>query len=241
MRNTFLKLCFYIIPICTNSNLIAQNNDEGHYGQVDLTYGINNSQSNISLDYQFILRTNAGSTRKNRPIILEFGFGGRFTSFFGRNVYFSTVPLYHDKDPSHLDSVMISTPQISALNLLINISFCIKDRLRIGFTGDMIGFSFGSIRSGMYINGSDAKYVAVSPEHFNCFFHGVGSEEQIGSLKTEMFVSYLISGKWSAKVGLQIVTLEYVTDTKIQQYPEPNDRFRNESLLPSIGVVYKIH
>jgi hypothetical protein len=66
------------------------------------------------------------------------------------------------------------------------------------------------------------------------------SDNDKGSLNSELFARYLIGEKWGIKGGVQFLFSEYTTDTELQQFPEPNDRFRNKSLMFSAGVSYKL-
>jgi hypothetical protein len=55
-----------------------------------------------------------------------------------------------------------------------------------------------------------------------------------------LYLKYYWSEKWGAKLGAQFLFTEYTTNTEIQQFPEPNDRFRNKSLMVAFGVTYKL-
>jgi hypothetical protein len=61
----------------------------------------------------------------------------------------------------------------------------------------------------------------------------------IKAANSEFFARYLLDENGESK-EVQFLFTEYTTDTEVQQFPEPNDRFRNKSLLFMAGVSYKL-
>jgi hypothetical protein len=106
-----------------------------------------------------------------------------------------------------------------------------------GFNIDLIGFSFGGSKKGNYINGFEGGMENASPTEFNILLI---SDNDNGSLNSELYLKYYWNEKWGAKLGAQFLFTEYTTHTEIQQFPEPNDRFRNKSLMVAFGVTYKL-
>ena len=102
-----------------------------------------------------------------------------------------------------------------------------------GFNIDAIGLSFGGENKGTYINGSQVQNAISNPTTFNALLIG---DHDRGSLNSEFYGKYRLNDRWSVKAGLQHLFTEYTTVTKVQQFPEPNDRFRNKSTLFMIGV-----
>ena len=66
------------------------------------------------------------------------------------------------------------------------------------------------------------------------------SDNDRGSLNSELYGKYYWNEKWGVKLAAQFLFTEYTTDTEVQQFPEPNDRFRNKSLLIAAGISYKL-
>ena len=66
------------------------------------------------------------------------------------------------------------------------------------------------------------------------------SDNDRGTLNSELYANYFLNEKWGLKLAGQFLFTEYTTQYEIQQYPEANDRFRNKSLLLAIGVVRKL-
>ena len=129
--------------------------------------------------------------------------------------------------------MLVKSPQVNSLNLFIDLSYTFNAKWRAGFNIDAIGFSFGSSRQANYINGSTGKITQASPTPFNVL---LVSDNDRGSLNSELYVNYFINATWGLKAGAQFLFTEYTTITKVQVYPEENDRFRNKSLLFCLGV-----
>lgn len=214
----------------------------------DFMLGIGSGQTNVSLSYQ----RNWKFGKKQK---LEMGVGMRFSSFFSSNKYFTTAParivkgeagpqaLFKEPIPEYVDSVLFPSAQINSLNFMLDIAYSFSDRFKVGFNIDVIGISFGGVQSGTYINGNAPdgivnKPVSGSPTGFNLLLVG---ENDIGSLNSEFFVAYAFNDTWSAKLGAQHIFMEYTTDTKVQQLPEANDRFRITPTVVCVGVLYRIH
>ena len=78
---------------------------------------------------------------------------------------------------------------------------------------------------------------SASPTPFNIL---LVSDNDRGSLNSEFYGKYLLNEKWAVKLGAQFLFTEYTTQTKVQQFPQANDRFRNKPLLLCVGVRYKL-
>lgn len=113
----------------------------------------------------------------------------------------------------------------------------VSSRMSAGFNIDALGFSFGGSRNGNYINGYTGKNTQASPTAFNVLLI---SDNDRGSLNSEIFAKYKVNDKWGIKAGLQFLFTEYTTDTKVQQFPSENDRFRVKSFMFGLGVSYKL-
>jgi hypothetical protein len=126
---------------------------------------------------------------------------------------------------------------VNAVSIFVTLGYNLSERLSFRFNIDAIGFSFGKSTTGNYINGVRGSRQSGSPTLFNLLLI---SDNDKGSLNSEFFARYLLNEKWGIKGGVQFLFTEYTTDSEIQQYPEPNDRFRNKSLMFSAGVSYKL-
>lgn len=176
------------------------------------------------------------------------GLGFRFTSYFGSSQYYRTAParltsgstgplvLFKEDIPENIDTLRVQSPQVNSLNLAISFRYALSARFQIGFNIDAIGFSFGSNKQGVYLNYPASIVTKGSPASFNLLLI---SDNDRGSLNSELYARYRLSERWALKAGAQFHFTEYITDTEVQQFPEPNDRFRNKSFLFAIGAVRK--
>ncbi len=211
------------------------------YNYFDATAGVAKYQGSFSL--AFVHNWQLGASRK-----FEVGVGGRFTSYIAANQYYVTAPaeltsestspfiIFKDNVTANMDTFLVKSPQINSLNLSIHLGYQLGKKISAGFNIDAIGLSFGGSRSGNYINGPVGKVTTATPTTFNLL---LVSDNDRGSLNSEFYLRYAVRGPWSVKFGAQFLFTEYTTATKVQQFPQENDRFRNKSLLFCIGVGYK--
>jgi hypothetical protein len=208
----------------------------------DLNLGIGDTEGSLAFSFNY-----DRGIGKKRKIVL--GFGARFTSYLGKNQYYITAPakltsgstgpgvLFKENIEANLDTFLIKTSQVNSLNLFLTLGYNLSERLMLRFNIDAIGFSFGKNVVGNYINGAQGSMESANPTAFNLL---LVSDNDKGSLNSELFARYLLNDKWGIKVGLQFHFTEFTTDSDVQQFPEPNDRFRNKSLMFSAGVSYKL-
>lgn len=178
------------------------------------------------------------------------GAGLRFNSYLGKNQYYVTAPakltsgetgpqvLFIENITVNMDTFLIQTAQVNSLNIMINLSYLITSKITAGFDIDAIGFSFGKRVRGNYINGFEGKNTSARPTSFNIL---LVSDNDIGMLNSEFYLRYALNEKWSVQGALQFLFTEYTTGENVQEFPEPNDRFRRKSLLFAAGVSYKIN
>lgn len=179
----------------------------------------------------------------------EIGLAGRFTSYFGSTQYHITAPakltsgetgplvIFKENIVANIDTFLIKSPQVNALNIAIHLGYRIHSKVVVGFNIDAIGFSFGRKVTGNYINGFQGQRESSSPTAFNLLLI---SDNDLGTLNSELYARYSITDSWGIKGGLQFLFTEYTTDTQVQHYPEPNDRFRDKSLLLTAGVFIRL-
>ncbi len=209
----------------------------------DATIGIGSNQGALSLSYGYDWRL--GKRQK-----FGLGVGGRFTTYLGQNQYYETAPakltsgstspgvIFENTITANIDTLLIASPQVNMFNVFINLSYAVGKKFLVGFNIDAIGFSFGGPRSANYINGSTGSITSANPSPFNLL---LVSDNDLGSLNSELYLKYQWTDRWSFKGGIQFVFTEYTSVTQVQQYPEPNDRFRNKSLLGALGVSYRLN
>jgi hypothetical protein len=238
-RSIFFIALFWTIVV--PEECISQH--AGHTDNyADVTFGIAKNQGTVSLSY--IHCWQIGANQK-----LGIGIGGRFTSYFAANQYYITAPaqltsgstspliIFKNNINANIDSFLIKSPQVNSLNLSINIDYQLTKKIKAGFNIDAIGFSFGGNRNGNYINGSMTEMTGSSPTLLNVLLI---SDNDHGSLNSEFYLKYFPRDKLGIKAGAQFLFTEYTTSTKVQHFPQENDRFRNKSLLLCVGVSYKL-
>lgn len=208
----------------------------------DLNLGVGDTEGSLAFSFNY-----DKGLGKNRKVVL--GFGARFTSYLGKNQYYITAPakltsgstgpgvLFKENIEANMDTFLVKNAQVNSLNLLLTIGYNFSDRFMVRFNIDAIGFSFGKSTTGNYINGLQGSIESSQPTSFNLLLI---SDNDKGSLNSEFFVRYLLNEKWGIKGGMQFLFTEYTTDTEVQQFPQPNDRFRNKSLMFMAGVSYKL-
>lgn len=206
------------------------------------TVGIGGSEATVSVlyghDWEF-------GKRKQFAV----GVGGRITSYFGANRIYRTAPakltsgetgllvIFKPDIEANIDTLILKSPQVNSINAFVNLRYSFSDKFQVGFNIDLIGFSFGGSTRGTYINGAQGGMDNAKPSSFNVL---LTSDNDLGSLNSELYAKYYLNDRWGLKAGAQFHFTEYTTDSKIQQLPEPNDRFRRKSLLLALGVTYKL-
>ena len=238
------KTVFYIIMLVGHVlTATAQHDNARKNDFVDGTFAFASYQGTLSILYVHNWRI--GSSKR-----LGFGLGARFTSYLGANQYYITAPaeltsestspliFFKENIEANIDSLLIESPQTNSINASINIDYRISPKLTVGFNIDAIGFSFGATKKGNYINGTQGKITEASPTAFNVLLI---SDNDRGSLNSELYFKYLYTNKWAIKTAAQFLFTEYTTETKVQQFPSPNDRFRNKSLLLAVGISYQLN
>ncbi len=220
-----LLLTFCILPFLTHGQVTDKTSK-----YASTTVALGGGMSNGSVDFFHLWKV--GKQKK-----FEVGLGGRLTSVFGSNQYFSSAPPDLARNNNYVDSVFLGSVQINALNIALGFGYSLSSKFSVGFNIDAIGVSFGSTKQGAYIKYLQRANTAASPTVFNVLLVDVNDR---GTLNSELFARYQVSEKWLLKIGLQHVFTEYTTDTKIQQSPIVNDRFRRIVNMLSVGITKRI-
>ena len=219
MRNILIFL------ICLKGlGAFAQNQRTVNYGS--FTGAIGSNQGSLSADFFHLWRI--GKARE-----IEVGLGGRITSYFGSVQYYSSAPAELADVPAKSDSLLVQSPQANSINLAINIGYRVSAKIGLGFNIDAAGFTLGGEQTGKYLNGTQGSATSAKPTPYNLLL--VGHNDH-GTLNSEFYLRYFFKEGLGIKVAYQYLFTEYTTNTKVQQVPEPNDRFRNISSLFSLGI-----
>lgn len=216
-----LLLTFCILPFLTHGQVTDKTSK-----YASATMALGGGMGNVSIDFFHLWKL--GKQKK-----FEVGLGGRLTSVFGSNQYFSSAPPDLARNNNYVDSVFLGSVQINALNIALGFGYSLSSKFSVGFNIDAIGVSFGSTQQGAYIKDLQRTNTAASPTVFNVLLVDVNDR---GTLNSEFYARYQVSEKWLLKIGLQHVFTEYSTNTQVQQVPQPNDRFRRIVNMFSLGV-----
>jgi hypothetical protein len=226
-----MKTVFAIL-FCYSGFVLAQKKD------LAVTGSVGKQEGSLSLMYTHAWQL--GAKKK-----FEIGLAGRFTTYLGQNQYYITAPakltsgstgplvIFKENITANIDTFLIQSPQVNSLNATLHLGYQIRARFSVGFNIDAIGFSFGAKQKGSYINGAFGQQEQAKPTTFNLLLI---SDNDFGSLNSELFLKYQWKETCGIKGGLQFLFTEYTTDTDVQQLPELNNRFRDKSLLFAFGV-----
>lgn len=235
-----MKLVLFAAAILlTVTGAIAQRNMENAI-DLDIAFGDTQGTVAVGFNHNWFLG-------KQGKIFV--GVGGRFTGYIGRNKYYVTAPakltsngtgplvIFKENIVANMDTFLIMKPNVYALNAMVNLGYKFTPNLHVGFNIDAFGFSFGGSRRGNYINGRQGQMTNSKVTSFNAL---LVSDNDLGTLNSELYGRYDITDRWSLRAGLQFLFTEYTTDTKVQQSPEPNDRFRKKSLMFMVGTTFRL-
>jgi YHS domain-containing protein len=183
-----------------------------------------------------------GKARKFR-----IGYGVRFNSYFSKDQEFITAPakltskqegpqvLFSETFEENLDTLKAGSVNVNSLNAAIYLQYDFNPKFQIGFNIDAIGFSFGKKSSGTIQSSGYGNYApSAKPYPFNLL---LVSENDLGSLNSELYARYFFSPKWAVKAGASFLFSELQTERKDILN---NDRYRNKSLTVMVGIAYRL-
>lgn len=234
-------LCF----VLCGSNMYAQDAATSNRGykynnNFDAALSSNGAQTSAALSWVKF----HSITKKMR---FKVGYGLRFTSQTGKNLYYTTAPailtskqtgpqvLFTEIFYENIDTVFVTKSQNNALNLSINLQYSLNEKLEFGFNIDGFGVTFGAATTGSYkayqspVNNT---IQSARPTPFNLL---LVSDNDIGMLNSELYARYWINQTWALRAGATFLFTEYTTDNKLRLN---NDRWRNKTLMAMFAVTY---
>lgn len=196
------------------------------------------------------------SLSKKRQTKFRIGLGARYTNVRGGFCKdYITAPailtsgktgpavLFADQVVANIDTVSLDQTRIGAVNILGALNYRINSKINVEFNIDLIGVSFGKeqnvfLRSATGVDQATA-FDKAKPTATNAT---LVSDNDKGTLNSEMMVTYKINSNWKAKLGAGFLFSEYTLSkanySNLQGTTVVNDRFRNKSLGVTYGVVY---
>jgi hypothetical protein len=211
---------------------------------IDLALSLGSGQSSIAFSFN-----------KCHPVFrngnFKIGYGLRWTHYQSATKDYKTAPailtsgvnnpsaLFRDNIVNNIDTIFIQSPNVNYLNTVINLQYTFFKKLDIEFSIDVIGFTFGKQQSVSYstskwnpADGPIPTGIGAKPTAFNLL---LVSDNDLGSLYSEILARYHINKHVSLKAGGSFQFIEYTTNKKLRL---DNDRFRYKSFLPMVGVSY---
>ncbi len=177
----------------------------------------------------------------------QVGYGVRLTSLFGSNIDHITAPaklttgggglgvITQETIEGNLDTLKLNSIQVNSLNISINLQYAFSEKVEVGFNIDALGVSFGGEQKGTFNARSQGRLPSqetAKPTTANVL---LTSDNDIGSLNSELYARYWFSPRWAIRGGLSFAFSEYTTSRKLAL---DNDRFRSKILTPMIAVTF---
>ncbi|MFZ4796907.1 MAG: hypothetical protein ACOYMA_05400 [Bacteroidia bacterium] len=210
-------------------------------------YGIavasNESSSAVSINWNHQHFVN-----KNKKFSI--GYGIRFNSNFGKGD-FRTAPskltsgvesplvIFADDKPENFDTISVNNFAVNSLNASIHLNYAFTKKWEVEFNIDAVGFSFGNNVIADYNSSKRLTTNPVlntkqeaKPTSLNALLI---SDNDIGSLNSEIKIKYFFKPNWALNFGGTFIFAEYTTTNKLFK---ENDRFRQKSFMPMIGISY---
>lgn len=185
---------------------------------------------------------------KNKKFRIGCGF--RFNSNFGKGDY-RTAPskltsgvespfvIFADDKLENFDTVSINNFAVNSLNASIHLNYAFNHKWEVEFNIDAVGFSFGKAVTADYnsskrysTNPAFSNTQEAKPTSYNLLLI---SDNDIGSLNSEIKIKYFFKPNWAINFGGTFIFAEYTTTNKLFK---DNDRFRQKTFMPMIGISY---
>jgi hypothetical protein len=251
---------FFLITVFVSFQGYSQKvHKNGLSGGIDAGTGFKNGSYNPSITYYELV-----SIAKNEFLFV--GWTGRLSTFYGKELSYYTAPARLTRGKSglgslseplrvdHIDTLTFNRLSQTSLNLGLRAEFYVGP-ITIGASVDLLGFTFlGRTRTG-FIQSSTGLFTVTDSigQQFQKPFQGEDAFQQAtphrlnlrllgdnnrGMLTTEIYARVRLNEGVSLKVGYQWLTSEMVL--KNADVVAKNDRFRNRSGLPYIGLTFPI-
>jgi len=248
------KISILIVAMVTLFPAIAQKKKNPYLRQTTSELGAMLSTSGKLSAVSLSVNQYWGVGRKKQSF--KIGLGGRLTSAFGsKDLLYMTAPakltsektgpavFFADQVPSNIDTLKVESTQVNAVNLYLALRYDFKRKWGAEFNIDLAGFGFGGSKSSVltYGENSDATRITTAkPSPRNALLI---SDNDIGSLSSELYLSYLYKMNLKLKVGASFLFNEYRVDNPVLYTTQRGtvvgtDRYRNKSLTASIGANY---
>lgn len=249
------KILFLVLTVIIALPLFSQKKNM----RVNKAFGRTHAESGLTLS------SNGSSTMFSPSLIqywsfgevnrkFKFGIGGRLNSVFGGGdlEYITAAArltsgkvgpgvFFADQIPENIDTVAIGQTQLNALNIYLALRYDFLPQLGLEFNIDLAGITLGAEQDVVLSYDDDKKYVSTAdPTTGNLLLI---SDNDIGTLNSELMLSYTHAKRFKFKVGAVFLFNEYTIRNPIV-YTNANDklidakRYRNKTLQFGVGVNY---
>ncbi len=252
--NSKIKLSIVTIVLFFNAQLFAQSKSEPSKVK-SLEYSVS-TMVKQGMFAPAISAVKYFSFGKNKPSKFRVGGGVRLNQISAGfcNKYISAPAklttgksgpgvLFATQNPTNVDTFGLANSGVTALNFMIALNYHINSKINVEFNIDAVGFSFGG-KQNVFLRdqkGNDAATVlaTASPTSVNAL---LVSDNDLGSLNSELVGTYKINNHWKGKAGLGFMFTEYTLNassyTNSSNVLVNNNRIRNKSLGLTIGAIY---
>jgi hypothetical protein len=224
----------FILIFCANI-IYAQKAEKSYFSN-----GLNNYEINVAssgTNNLFDLGWNhLHAITKNKKF--RIGYGIRFTGINGSGNFF-TAPAKLTSENANLDTINVSSYTIGSLNLSIHLNYKFNQKWQVEFNIDAVGLSFGSSATADYTTSKRLNTNPVvnnkqnaSPTPFNLLLVG---DNDLGSLNSQIKIKYYLNSQWAFNFGGTFIFSELTTSNKLFK---DNNRFRQKTFMPMIGITY---
>lgn len=256
MRNLFLT---FIVLVPWYS--MARNNDKNNsqkfiaLSTAEAGVNINTNGAMSALALHAEQYWGFGNKKKNFKI----GLGARLTSTVGNSsIEYITAPailtsgktgpgvFFTNNINNNIDTVTLNRTQVNSLNAFLLLNYHLFKRWSIEFNIDLIGFSFGGKKEAALKygeGGSLVKNTQAKPTSGNALLI---SDNDIGSLNSELKVFYAVKKKIKLNAGLAFLFNEYKLTAPVQYVNTigtnvNTDRYRTKALMLNVGFNYVLN
>ena len=238
------KISIFSLIYFLSQTVLAYNQAQSHHNKplqfADFSFTINNDIAGAAaFTYQKLYQP---QFLKSERFIL--GWGARYTGNFGNNKPFVTAPakvsegnFFKKQNEAKLDTFFPQNHFTNSINLAIYIGFKLSKKVQLEFNIDAIGFSFGSKQQGRFMAATQSASSPLESAKVTPINLLLTGDYDFGSLNSELTVNISINEKWQIRPGLSFLFSEYTTERKLAFN---NDRFRNKTLLPVLGLRYQL-
>ncbi|MBC7904695.1 MAG: hypothetical protein H7Y27_14820 [Gemmatimonadaceae bacterium] len=248
-----MKTILFILLVAVSSEGFAQGKGKPLNSFMDLTATAGSAQGTVA--YGLVINRKIGKAKK-----LEAGLGLRTTFYTGVKKDFITAGparytrtftapfaiFFAGQQEQHFDTLQVQRPLTVSFNLTINAGYHFTSRWYAGFNIDLIGFTGGRKSSSIFTGitkGQQGNFTVAEtkPTAFNLLLTG---DHDKGTLNSEFFLRYHLSGRFAVKAVYQFIFVEYRTPPGFQQEIPGgplNDRFRNKANNFGIGITYDLN